>query len=69
MTMMGMMVVVRKGCTPPQIHVAYAGPWRKKLVAYCSRPFSDIITCGVEILVKQETLFGFQGRTRRAFEK
>ena len=55
MTMMGMMVVVRKGCTPPQIHVAYAGSWRKKLVAYCSRPFSDIITCGeVETFMKRE---------------
>ena len=24
-----------KGCTPLQIHVAYAGSWQKKLVAYC----------------------------------
>ena len=64
MTMMGMMVVVRKGCTPPQIHVAYAGSWRKKLVAYCSRPFSDIITCGeVEIFMKRE-MHALRDKTR-----
>ena len=34
MTILGIMVAMRKGCTPHQIHVAYAGSRRNKLVAY-----------------------------------